>query len=303
MTFDSVTVEAPASSANLGPGFDALAAALDVTLTVSSVPREDDRVISTGLGGDELPAGDDNLVWRGVLSYCERFDVAPPDISLRTHNDIPLERGMGSSAAAAVAGVTLARALLHAGGTDDDLIDLAAGLEGHPDNAAAALLGGLVIVADGHARRLEPSPRLRPVVCIPDARQSTKSARGVLPSSISLGEAAGNAARTAMVLTGLAGHVAWEPAVMHDVLHEPPRFEVMRDSGDLVAKLRAQGIGACLSGAGPTVLAILAVDDHKGHGVVTDIAGNGWDVRLVDWHRRGASTLGGRLDSVGTTQW
>lgn len=289
----AVGVEVPASSANLGPGFDALAAALDVTLTVSVLPRQDRRVVAEGIGAHELPAGDDNLIWRGVLSYCERFGAAVPDISLRSANDIPLERGMGSSAAAAVAGVTLGRTLLDAGGTDADLVALAADLEGHPDNAAAALLGGLVLCADGLARRVEPSSRLRPVVCVPAARQSTASARGVLPAEVSLADAAANGARTAMVLAGLSGAIAWEPSVMHDVLHEPARFAVMTESGALVGALRQRDVGACLSGAGPTVLAIVPVDEPDALVVVRSCAGADWDVRPVGWHRRGASRFNG----------
>jgi homoserine kinase len=286
-----VSVEVPASSANLGPGFDALAAALDVTLTVTAVPREAQRVVASGDGAGELPTDDTNLIWRGVVAYCERFGADAPDITLHSANDIPLERGMGSSAAAAVAGVALAREVLAAGGTDADLVTLAAELEGHPDNAAAAMLGGLVVCADGLARRLEPATYLRPVVCVPRARQSTAQARGVLPETVSLGAAAGNAGRVAMVLAGLAGHIAWEPALMHDVLHEPPRFRVMTESGALVARLREQGIGACLSGAGPTVLAIVPTDDAAAVDAVTRAAADGWEVTPIRWHRRGASRV------------
>lgn len=288
---DDITIEVPASSANLGPGFDALAVALDVTLTVSVIPRQEARVVPEGLGRDELPRDDGNLIWRGVLAYGERFGTEAPEVSLRSHNLIPLERGMGSSAAAAVAGVVLARALLNAGGTDAELIALAAALEGHPDNAAAALLGGLVVCADGLARRLEPSGNLRPVMCIPDGRQSTQSARGVLPDTIAHAEAAANGARVAMVLAALAGHVAWEPSVMHDVLHEPARFEVMPATGTLVAALRRAGIGACLSGAGPSVLAVVAHKDDDVMETIRSAAGTGWDVQPVRWHRRGASKV------------
>lgn len=299
-----IGVEVPASSANLGPGFDALAVALDVTLVVQAVPRQDQRVVAEGLGAQELPAGDENLVWRGVDAYCERFGLAVPDVSLRSVNAIPLERGMGSSAAAAVAGVVLARAMLDAGGTDADLVALAAALEGHPDNAAAALLGGLVVCADGLARRLEPSSRLRPVVCIPTERQSTSIARGVLPEHVALRDAAANAGRTAMVLAGLSGATAWEPSVMHDVLHEPPRFEVMAASGALVHRLRNQRIGACLSGAGPTVLAVVAVDEPDEVDIVRASAGEGWDVRPARWHRRGASRFNvADHPTVGTSSW
>lgn len=285
-----VAVEVPASSANLGPGFDALAAALDVPLTVETIDRQAQRIVTHGLGAGELPTDDGNLIWRGVLAYCERFDVEVPDVSLRAHNAIPLERGLGSSAAAAVAGVTIGRAVAGLG-SDADLIAIATQLEGHPDNAAAALLGGIVVCAEGLARRLDPAGTLRPVICIPDTRQSTTQARGVLPESVSLTDAAANGARTAMLLAGLSGALAWQPEAMRDVLHEPSRFAVMTESGRLVHQLRAAGIGACLSGAGPSVLAIIPCDDH---GVVDDVratTGDGWDVRAVEWHRRGASRV------------
>ena len=298
-----VTVEVPASSANLGPGFDALAAALDVTLTVTATQRQDRRVIAEGLGAQELPDDDANLVWRGVVAYCERFGAAVPDITLISDNDIPLERGMGSSAAAAVAGVALAREVLHAGGGDADLVELAAHLEGHPDNAAAAMLGGVVVCADGLAHRVEPVSYLRPVVCIPDARQATSAARSVLPEVVPLADAAANGARVAMVLAGLAGHIAWEPSVMHDVLHEPPRFDVMAPSGELVRRLRAEGVAACLSGAGPTVLAIVAAQNSATVDIVRTAAGQGWDVRAVDWHRRGASRVNANRRAAGASQW
>ena len=285
-----VTIEVPASSANLGPGFDALAAALDVALTVSTVDRQEQRVSTVGLGAGELPTDDGNLIWRGVTAYCRRFGVEVPDVSLRADNAIPLERGMGSSAAAAVAGVVIARAITGAG-SDADLIELAAELEGHPDNAAAALLGGIVVCAEGLARRLEPAATLRPVICVPQARQSTAAARGVLPDSIALADAAANGARTAMLLAGLCGALAWEPTTMRDVLHEPARFTVMTDSGRLVSQLRDEGVAACLSGAGPSVLAVVACDDTHVLDTITRSAGQGWDVRPVDWHRRGASKV------------
>ena len=285
-----VTVEVPASSANLGPGFDALAAALDVPLTVTAIERRAERVVTAGLGAGELPTDEANLIWRGVRAYCTRFGVDVPDVSLHADNQIPLERGMGSSAAAAVAGVTIARAMLGSG-SDADLIAIAADLEGHPDNAAAALLGGIVICAEGLARRLEPAATLRPVICIPDARQSTTAARGVLPDGVGLADAAANGARAAMLLAGLCGALAWEPSVMRDVLHEPARFQVMADSGRLTTHLRGAGIGACLSGAGPSVLAVVPSQHTGSVDAIRRAAGDGWDVRAVDWHRRGASKV------------
>jgi len=284
-----VGVAVPATSANLGPGFDAFGLALSVTLRAHAVDRQDRRIIATGLGADELPSGDDNLVWRAFVAYCQRFAVAVPDISLTVDNDIPLERGMGSSSAAAVAGIALARAVTHAGGTNQDLVDLAATFDGHPDNVAPAVLGGLVVCLGGQAHRLEPSSRLRPIVAVPSTRQNTDEARGVLPAQISLADAAANGARAAVVLAGLAGAMAWQPQAMTDVLHEPVRLEVMASSGALVHALREAGIGACLSGAGPSVLAVVSRADPQALRTVSDLAGDGWEVRALDWNLHGVA--------------
>jgi homoserine kinase len=142
------------------------------------------------------------------------------------------------------------------------------------------------------------------VLCVPDGRQSTTAARGVLPEAVSLGDAAANGARTAMVLAGLSGSIAWEPSVMHDVLHEPARFGVMSASGSLVTSLRDRGIGACLSGAGPTVLAIVEVDDAAAIATVRSCVDDGWEVRPGRWHRRGASRFNvADRPTVGTPSW
>ncbi|MFO8076943.1 MAG: homoserine kinase [Egibacteraceae bacterium] len=286
---DIVGVEVPASTANLGPGFDTLAAAVDLRLTAWTTDREDRRVIAAGEGAEELPSDDDNLVWQALLAYCERFDAAVPEVSLRAHSAIPLERGLGSSSAAAVAGVALARALTRAGGSDQDLIDLAGELEGHPDNAAAAVIGGVVAVVDGRAHRFEPSPGLRPVVCIPTERQSTSDARGLLPAVVPFAEAAATAGRAALTLAGLTGAAALRPEAMHDVLHEPARFEAMPDSGALVTRLREDGMAACLSGAGPSVLAVVGVRDARAAERVAALAGQGWQVHPAAWDRAGAA--------------
>ncbi len=286
---DVVGVEVPASTANLGPGFDVLAAAVDLRLTAWTTDREDRRVIAAGEGAEELTSGDDNLVWQALLAYCERFGAPVPEVSLRAHSAIPLERGLGSSSAAAVAGVALGRALTRAGGSDQDLVDLAAGLEGHADNAAAAVIGGIVAVVDGRAHRFEPSPGLRPVVCIPTERQSTAAARGLLPSVVPFADAAGTAGRAALTLAGLTGAAALRPETLHDVLHEPARFEAMPATGALVARLRETGIAACLSGAGPTVLAVVGVRDHEAAGRIAALAGDGWEVRAAAWDRAGAA--------------
>jgi homoserine kinase len=289
MTAAIVEVEVPATSANLGPGFDAFAVALDCRLLVRTAEREERRVLAEGEGAEELSAGDDNLIWRALTAYCAWAGREPPEVSLQARNEIPLERGMGSSAAAAVAGLTLGRSLTATGARDQDLIDLAAELEGHPDNAAAAVLGGLVVYVDGRAQRLLPSDHLQPILCVPAFRQSTEAARGLLPEQLPLTDAASNGARAALVLAGLAGAVAWDPQVLHDVLHEPARFAAMPGSGALVDALRAAGIGACLSGAGPSVLAIVLAHDRDALETVRTCAGDRFQVRPSAWDLAGAS--------------
>jgi homoserine kinase len=285
---EHVAIQVPASSANLGPGFDAFAVALDVHLIAWTVEREEARVLSEGEGAAELPTDERNLVWRAFEAYCSWADVPVPDVTVRTRNPIPLERGMGSSSAAAVAGIALARAVTRAGGRDADLIDLAAAFEGHADNAGAAVLGGLVVVVDGRVRRLEPTSALRPLLCVPTSRQSTDEARGLLPEQIPLADAAANGARAAVTLAGLAGAMAFDPLAMTDVLHEPARLAAMAGSGTLVAALRQRGVGACLSGAGPTVLAVVPSGDEAALATVRDAAGDGFEVRAVRWDRAGA---------------
>lgn len=296
-------VSVPATSANLGPGFDALAVAFDVHLSVWTTTRGQERVLLEGCGADELPSGDDNLMWRAFSAYCDWAGSAVPDVSLRAASDIPLERGMGSSAAAAVAGVALARECLHAGGSDADLIRLVTAFEGHPDNAAAALLGGLVVCTGGRFVRLQPAESLRPVLCIPEARLATTAARTLLPDTVRHADAAANGARTAVVLAGLTGAAAWEPAAMTDILHEPARFTAMPDSGRLVADLRTAGVGACLSGAGPSVLAVVAAGDEAAVALVRSTAGDGWVVTPARWDRAGAvvreSAVVGEVGRVG----
>jgi homoserine kinase len=286
---DIVGVEVPASSANLGPGFDVFAVALDVRLTVWTTDRVEQRIVADGEGADELPSDDRNLIWRAFEAYCAWAGVDVPDVSLRARNDIPLERGLGSSAAAAVAGAALGRAVTRGRGRDADLVALVAELEGHADNAGAAVLGGLVVVVNGEARRLEPTEALRPVVCIPHVRQSTAEARTLLPVTVPLADAAANGARAAATLAGLCGAMAFDPAAMTDVLHEPARLGVMAASGTLVADLRERGIGACLSGAGPTVLAVVRSLDESVLDAVRDAAGADFDVRAVRWDRAGAA--------------
>lgn len=260
-----VAVRVPATTANLGPGFDAFGAAVARHLWVRSGPADEQRVTTTaaeGIGATALPTGDDNLLWRSLVAACEHLGQPVPDVSLTVRTAIPLERGLGSSSAAIVAGVVLARALTGAAVGEDELVAVAADIEGHPDNVAPALLGGLVVCAptdDGPPaiRRALPAERLRPVALVPADRQSTAAARAVLPEHLSRDDAAAQAGRAGHVLGALLGTWPVEPAAAGDLLHEPPRLEAMTATRRLLDRLRGAGVHAWLSGAGPTVAAVV----------------------------------------------
>lgn len=264
-----VTVRVPATSANLGPGFDAFGLALDRYLVVRStgLPREAARVRFRGDGHDEVDTGDDNLVWRSVVAFCDRHEVGVPDVGLDVVNAIPLERGLGSSSAAIVAGLVLGRALTGVAVGDVELVALADRLEGHPDNVAPALLGGLVACTtsdDGRlvVRRNNPAPHLRPVALVPSTRQATTAARAVLPDSLPRSEVALQAGRAGHVLGGLLGAWPVDAAVAGDRLHEPARLRVMTATSAVVDELRAIGVHAWLSGAGPSAAAMVDAGAH-----------------------------------------
>ena len=304
------TVQVPATTANLGPGFDAFGLGLDLHLVVDTMPRTDqsERVLTSGDGADELASGDDNLVWRSLVAFCDNHSVPVPDVALRARTSIPLERGLGSSSAAIVAGLALGRALTGVAVGDRDLVAEAARIEGHPDNVAPALLGGLVACATGDdgtlvVRRINPAAYLRPVVLVPTERQATSAARAVLPDALPRADATVQAARAGHVLGALAGSWPIDVRVAGDRLHEPPRFAVMARSGEVVAALRDAGIHAWLSGAGPSVAAVVPVRDTAGHELVRQLAPDrGFVLHEVSFDLTGALTCpNGGCALAGTT--
>lgn len=257
-----VRVTVPATSANLGPGFDALGLALALRDEVEAEVTDSGLSVEvTGAGADDVPRDDRHLIVRAMRAAFELLDAEPPGLALRCRNVIPHARGLGSSSAAIVAGVTLARALVAGGSlmTDDDaLFRLAASLEGHPDNVAPAYFGGFVISGredDFYAVRSAVDPRVSTVVFVPPKAVETAVARGLLPESVPHGDAAANSGRTALLVAALAG----QPELLHlatrDYLHQDYREPAMPDSLALIRSLRADGVAAIVSGAGPTVLA------------------------------------------------
>jgi homoserine kinase len=268
---EQVHVRVPATSANLGPGFDALGLALDLVDDLHA------RVVGSGLRvdvsgpGEELPRDEKHLVVRAMRATFARLGGQPDGLELTCANRIPHGRGLGSSAAAIVGGILLARALVVGGDEvlpDAQALALASELEGHPDNVAPALLGGLTVAwldeAHAHAIRLECDARVRPVVFVPPFEASTEQARGLLPASVPHSDAAANAARAALLVAALTGAPEHLLAATGDRLHQQYRAPAMPVSAALVASLRRVGVPAVISGAGPTVLVLARDPDEVG---------------------------------------
>jgi homoserine kinase len=258
-----VRVTAPATSANLGPGFDALGLALGLyDEVVAEVAGDGVRVTVTGEGAGELPTDGTHLVARCLLTTLDRLGARPAGVALTCRNAIPQARGLGSSSAAIVAGILAGRALVVDGPDrlpDADVLRLASEIEGHPDNVASCLLGGLTIAwleEDGaRAVRLSPAADLAPVLLVPVERGLTAHARAALPSSVPHRDAAFNAGRAALLVPALTGAPELLLAATEDRLHQSYRAAGMPATAALVDELRRSGIPAVVSGAGPTVLA------------------------------------------------
>lgn len=234
----------PASSANLGPGFDCMAAALALTLELE-VEETGEFAVDTEL---PLPRGRENLLVRAF----ERLHPAD-GFSFRIASEIPLSGGLGSSAAAIVAGLMAADHLFE---LDADLLGLASELEGHPDNVAAALYGGFVVCADDQAARFEPPTGLEALAVVPEAPVRTKAARAALPAQVLLQDAVFNVAHASLLTLGLAkGDWDLVGRGLQDRLHQRQRASLYPRSFELALRARELGaLGASISGAGPTVL-------------------------------------------------
>jgi len=294
-----VVVRVPATSANLGPGYDCLGLALGLhdEVTVRPLPEPVSTVTVEGEGAAGLPGDASHLVVRAMRATFDRLGGGPPGLSLRCVNRIPHGRGLGSSAGAIVAGVVAARALVPGGSErfdDAAALELAGGMEGHPDNVAPCLLGGATVAwtAGGLSRavRLEVNPRVVPVVAVPDRHLSTAAARALLPDLVAHRDAAANAARTALLVQALTVRPDLLLAATEDRLHQEYRRAAMPESLDLVDRLRAHGLAAVVSGAGPSVL-VLAHEPPAAE--VEAQVGPGWTVL-----RPGIDTAGAVVEPV-----
>ena len=289
-----VTVSVPATSANLGPGFDALGLALGYrdVVTAEVVDRPGVEVTVTGEGAVSVPLDERHLVYRSMCAAFERMGSRVPGIRLTCTNVVPHARGLGSSSAAIVAGVSVARGLVGGGSLlvdDDTLFALAAELEGHPDNVAPAMYGGFTVAwCEGgrfRATTLAVDPRVQVVVLVPPDGVQTSVARGLLPATVSHADAAANAGRAALLVAALGRQPELLLAATEDRLHQDHREPAMPQTLALLRSLRADWLPAVVSGAGPTVLVFTDTHDQQ---AVADRAPAGWRALALPVDRDGA---------------
>ena len=263
-----VRVKAPATTANMGPGYDCLGMALDVwnTIEVEVLDAGEPVVEVTGEGAGELGTGRDNLVYRSMEFLFQDAGQEMPLVRIRCDNAIPLARGMGSSAAAIAGGLVAANVICSQDYTSNDLLEMAATIEGHPDNVAAAVLGGMQLVISDkteegsrlYAVSINVPPELHAVVFVPQVRIATKDARAVLPEKVTVADAVHNMGRIGLLVASMTtNHPEYLAIATQDLLHQPyrqPLFPAMKVI--FKAALDAGALGVFLSGSGSTVLAL-----------------------------------------------
>ncbi|GAA1434846.1 homoserine kinase [Mycobacterium cookii] len=290
-----VRVSVPATSANLGPGFDSLGLAVSLRDELEAEAVGEGLLVEVeGAGADGVPRDETHLVVRAMRAAFDLMGEQPSGLRLSCRNRIPHARGLGSSSAAIVAGVVLARGLVAGGqllASDEALLDLAADLEGHPDNVAPAFLGGFVISGREDDRwfavRAGVDPRITAVAFVPPTGVETTIARGLLPANVPHADAAANSGRAALLVAALTGQPEHLLAATRDWLHQDQREPAMPETLALVRRLRADGVPAVVSGAGPTVLAFGTTDTSSLRARCPD----GWECHDLVIESQGAALL------------
>ncbi|ASW56464.1 homoserine kinase [Plantactinospora sp. KBS50] len=294
---DPVRVRTPATSANLGPGFDSLGLALGLYDEVSAqVVADGCRVTVAGEGAGELPEDEEHLLVRAMRTTFDALGGQPGGLRVDCRNRIPQARGLGSSSSAIVAGVQLARALVRDGGRaidDAEALRIAAAIEGHPDNVAPCLLGGFTIAwtdsSGARAVSLRPDERIQPTVFVPRERGLTAVARAALPPVVPHADAAHCAGRAALLSHALTGAPDLLFPATEDRLHQDYRAPGMPGTAALVSALRGAGVAAVVSGAGPAVLALSTPPEGFS-------AGMEWAVHRLSVDVAGSVAERGRLE-------
>ena len=298
-----IQVQVPATSANLGPGFDSFGLAFGLYDRYVAQVLDDGGldIDVTGEGSDDVPRTDKNLLVKAMHKGFDFLGGRPKGLAVRALNVIPHGRGLGSSAAAIIGWLILARALVLTGSekmSDEVLLSLASEMEGHPDNVAAALYGGATVAwqeelptkFSAHAIHLPVDPRIKAIAFIPAASLATKKARAMLPESVPFAEAQRNSTNTAILTQALTlrPDLLWRAT--EDFLHQKYRQEAMPASFALVTKLRAAGVAAFISGAGPTVLALHTSDQEEIEQLMR-AGGAKFEAQNLEIASRGASLL------------
>ncbi|MFF2093996.1 homoserine kinase [Paenibacillus sp. NPDC058174] len=264
-----VLVKVPASTANLGPGFDTLGMALSLYSWIEMSPA---TVTSFRLHGEQmqgLPTDKSNLIYKVAQLVFKEAGVQMPELHIEMYSEIPLTRGLGSSASAIVGALVAANALIGSPLSEDKLFQIATSLEGHPDNVGASLFGGIVVSAwDGERAdyvRLAPHPKLETLVAIPAFQLSTEKARHALPSQVSMADAVFNVGRSSLLVAALAsGELGLIRHAMRDRLHQPYRAALIPGMTAILERAADNGaLGAALSGAGPTLIAFVDADSPR----------------------------------------
>lgn len=257
-----IRVQVPATTANLGPGFDCLGMALELYNVVEIIPISQGLVIEvSGEGANEIPRDEHNLVYQAVQRVFRQVGYSPSGLKLRLSNQVPVSRGLGSSTAAIVGGVIAANLLAGGKLSIKEIISLASLLEGHPDNVAPAVLGGIVVSvqAEGEVKylKIQPPQALKGVVAIPDFPMATKASREMLPSQVAFQDAAFNVGRAALLVAALQqGDLSHLGVAMEDRLHQSMRSSMIPGFKKVLAAAKLAGArGVTLSGSGPTVIA------------------------------------------------
>lgn len=287
----TVAVRVPATSANLGPGFDTLGLALSVydELIVTELPAGELEIEVEGAGAADVPRDASHLVVRAIAYAYEAFGRRAPGLRIQAKNVIPHGRGLGSSGAAVVSGILAAKGLLEGEVvmTDADLLRLATEMEGHPDNVAPALFGGLTIAwtepSGPNHKKLLVHRGVKPLVFVPDFTMSTELARSLQPASVPREDAVFNVSRSALLVAALTQSPELLLSATEDKLHQDYRAEAMPATIALVQALRAAGFAAVVSGAGPSVLVMADGPGRRSQAVelAANVQGTTWEPHML----------------------
>ena len=271
MESNKITVRVPGTSANCGPGFDCLGLAATIYNDLELTLFEDERLAieAGGDGAETIPTDDKNIVWRAARMVLERSGNGEKfkGGELRMENHIPMSRGLGSSAAAIVAGLVAANEIVGKPFSRNDILKFATEIEGHPDNVAPAIFGGFTVSTvdnRGHVQTFSflPKIKLKLVVAVPEFPLSTRVARSVLPKTVPLKDAVFNVSRASMLIAALInGKEKFLTGAFDDALHQPYRTKLVPGMQEVFESARKAGaLGVCLSGAGPCVIAFVAAE-------------------------------------------